>query len=298
MSEFAIEVNESKLGFAVLCKCLDLHHIAVTLRDLGLAEFFPDVSIQFKDVCSVLRFGVSAKIAWTGQSMTKADSVPDDTRVPATVEINDALISLMYNAAVAKGITLSESYVFTAVDGEYIEASKTWSGAAKIYLDMMSLADELTMFKIVFGDLYLGTVDINRSPGQVIPFASCPLPLAHTAVGFSIANWSGIKAAAGDYINNLMRLPALDVFALSPGELSTSVSSITVSGVVHPSDATLTIFDCSAGGAIIAVMEAEGSNGVQFASGTWLSGASVRVVVATASAPSSITFTVLTMAAL
>ena len=280
MSEFAIEVNESKLGFAVLCKCLELHQIAAALRDVGLAEFFPNVATQFKDVCAVLRFGVSAKIAWTGQSMTKADSVPDDTRVPATVEINDALISLMYSAAVSKGITLSESYVFTAVDGEYIEASKTWSGAAKVYLDIMSLADEFTMFRAMLGDLYLGTVDVARSPGQVIPFANCPAPVSNMAVGFSIANWTGMKSIAGSYINNIMQLPALDVFALSAGELSTSVSTVTVSGAIHPSDATLTIFDCSAGAAIIAVLEAEGSNGVQYTSGTWLSGTSVRVVVA------------------
>ena len=99
MAVFTINVHDSKLAYATLLKCVDLHRAAHSLKTIGLAQFFPDVADQWDDICRVLKFAVSSQIAWTGMSMTKSDSVPDDTRIPPAVEINAAIIRIMKQKA-------------------------------------------------------------------------------------------------------------------------------------------------------------------------------------------------------
>jgi len=207
------------MAYATMLKCVDLHREADNLKAIGLAQYFPDISTQWDDISKVLKLAISSKIAWTGQSMTKSDNVPDDTRIPPNVEINQATIRIMKQKADDLSITLSSSHEFFDEDDGFIKAAETWAGAGKLFLDIISLAQELTMFKYMLAEFHNSNVSTERSPGQLIPFMNCDVPLAQGLIWAEKLNWEGIEAAFGDFYWDVMSQIAMETLSMTPIEL-------------------------------------------------------------------------------
>lgn len=176
MSEYNVVVYEQKLAFACFMASASLKAKAHGLIRYGLGAFFPDVLTEWGAACEVLGYGISSKIAWTGKSMTKSDTVPDDTRVPPQVDVNPAVLHLMHDRAQTLGLTLAGGRVFADPETGWRDAAQTWAGACKLYLDILDIVDEMEMYRIMVNDLD-GTAGMSRSPAQVLPFQRCPLPL-------------------------------------------------------------------------------------------------------------------------
>ncbi len=302
MSILTLQVNESKMAYALICKCLDLHQEAWALKIYGLKQFFPNIETQCPQVFAALRFAVSSSITWTGQSMTKADTVPDDTRVPPNVEVNEALVRTMHVTALSLGVNMSDEYIFTDVAGDFMEALGTWAAAAKIYLDIIGIAEEFTMYKPILADMYLQDVgNIERSPGQLVPFMGCGVPIANNGLLVEKLNWDGIVAACGTYCMDIMVFPALDIFNAAPGTRTTQTIEVVVEAEADPDFLTTkTVYSYTTTAPVIGVISAVGSNGVFYpvVNMTGATSFSLCVALPIAEAPATMTIKIHTMEAL
>ena len=296
MATFSFLVHESKLGYAIIKKCNDLHTKAYDIKTVGLAQYFSDISSQWDDVAKILGMGVSSKIAWTGTSMTKADTVPDDTRIPPNVEINTSTIRIMKQKADDLGVTLSSSYDFFDEANGFVEAMETWQAAAKLFLDIVSLAQELTMYKYVLAELHGGIEKLERSPGQLIPYMNCDVPLAEGATFVENLNWDGIEAAFGDFYQDVMNDPVMETLKTTPLDLESQRSQVQASKLDDPDNPgvkTIYTFSVSGGYSLIGAVTAKDSDGVYWQTGiTYTSSTAGKLTLdmAVGSAPATVDF--------
>ncbi len=300
MATFGFYVNDSKLAYAVIRKCIDLHRKAHAVKINGLAQFFPDVEAQWDDIITVLQFAISSKIAWTGQSMTKADTVPDDTRIPPNVEINSATIRIMKQKADDLGITLSSSHEFYDENDYFQKAMETWSAAAKMYMDILSLAEELTMYRYILSELHRSQNTTQRSPGQLIPFMDCDIPLADGSIWVENLNWEGIENGFGDTYWDIISEPAMETLKGTPISLDSQRETQNVAKQDDPDNpGTKTIYPfsiSSAGYSLIGALKAVDSNGTYHQTGITYSSVTegkLTLDIAVGDAPDTVTFELL-----
>ncbi|MBI9092723.1 MAG: hypothetical protein JEZ12_26200 [Desulfobacterium sp.] len=299
MSTLIMQVHESKLAYALINKCLDLHREVDALKVYGLGNFFPNIGSQWNQVLDLLRLGVSSKIAWTGQSMTKGDTVPDDTRIPPNVEINEGMIRVLHAMAKSNGITLAEEHLFFDESDGFVQAMGTWTAAAKLYLDILVIAQEFTMYRYMLSEYYLSSESLARSPGQLVPFMGCAIPLASGDKFPPALNWDGIVAACGDYYKTIMVTPALEVFATPPGGRNTETLKVDVMAMADPDSLeTRTVYPYTSSKPIIGVVTAVDTDGTYHVANIVFDGdmaLALTLEKPIGEAPALVTFTVHTM---
>lgn len=292
MATYSTMISDSKMAYAVLQKCVELHHKAYMIRTVGLAQVFPNIDSEWDNIAKILKLGVSSKIAWTGASQTKDDKVPDETRVPHSVEINEAIIRIMKQKAEDFDITLSTSYEFFDETNEFKKAAATWESAVKLYLDIYSLAEELNLYRFMLAYFHRGDSSTERGPAQVMPFMTCDIPLSGEIFVPNL-NWEGMESAFGDFYSDVINQPPLETLKAAPLSLTSDRTEVVGYKQDDPDNPGVkTIYTFSESG-MIGVITALDSEGTYHTSGiTYTSGSAGKLTldIPESEAPASVTF--------
>lgn len=259
MAVFVCDVHETKFLYALIRQGHEAVRRAVDIRDTVLASLFPDVAAQWSDVCRVLRLGISSPVALTGMSMTKADTVPDDTRVPPSVEINAATVRIMYRLAGSLGVTLSAEYEFFDEERNFAQAAATWSAGCRTLLQVEALLREALLYSMAAADVDGGVELVERSPAQMAMFPDCEAPLADGSRWVEAWSPVGIRSAFGPFYDAFMYGP-LETMMTTPLPVLL-VSRVSVSAEAEDGDPehpnTITAYPFSVpSGAVIGAIEA------------------------------------------
>lgn len=263
MAEFATVSNESKLTYACIKQGVAVLEKIDMFRTVAIAELFPDQATQWDKIKKVLDLGISKKIAWTGMSMTKSDSTPDETRVPPQTEINTNTIRMMYAVATAESVTMNTTdYEFFDPDDNFKESAATWTQAVNAYLEILNLGTELGLYKIAGAEMEGGDAQVNRSPAQLLIFDAVEVPLV---LGRNTEEWNpdGIEAGFGTFYEDFFLKSINQLIAGTIPTLDVLVDSDTAGKAEHPTNPGWTqyAFTAPAGYSMVGILQGKDSDG-------------------------------------
>lgn len=234
MGVFSFTVHDTKFMYALLKQSYFLVKKIRDYKTAVLGEYFPQIDTRWADIKSILQCGVSSRIIWTGMSMTKSDTVPDDTRTAPAQDINANTVRLMYAKAQSLGLTLSSQFEFYDEQNRFHEALQTWDAACKTLIDIQGWLQELCLYQVMAAEVEGGISALERSPAQMIMFDQADIPLADGGKWYGQFYWQGLRAGFGAFYWNLIYLTPEALTAISPPEIDTRTFVVTVAGVDDP----------------------------------------------------------------
>lgn len=255
MGTLALNVHSTKLLYATILKGLALWRQIRARRDM-LAGMLPSVSTQWDILQKVIMPCISRKVAITA-SLSKADTVPDETRVPPSVEINPGVVRLMLGLATSLGLTLSANYEWNDEANNYRQAIENFATIANILIEIEQIAADLCMHRAYAADLYDDQNEL-RTPGQLAFYTECDVPLAD-GIFVSQFNRFGMISGFGALYLGWMLLSIEDLVTGTPPTIQISQIDVTATPADDPENPgtyTLYHFAATAGwslaGAVVA----------------------------------------------
>ncbi len=223
MSTVAVAVHSSKMLYATILKGLAIWEQIRMRRDI-LADMFPQISVQWDSFLKVISPCISRKVAVTA-SLSKADTVPDETRVPPGVDINAGSLRLMHRLAGTLGLGLSTDFEWFDEADRFAQAFTNWAVAANTYLEIEQLANDLTMHRAYGCDLYTSSTE-QRTPGQLTFYNECNIPLADSIFASSL-NTAGLQAGFGSVYLGWMTQSVEELVTDVPPVIETDFAQVT-----------------------------------------------------------------------
>ncbi len=207
MGTFAVSCHNTRLYPACIeaynRKWREIYALAA-----GIEQFFPDCRLEWDDLVSVLRLGIASGITVTA-SLSKAESVPDETFMQPVVEVPPAKVSIMCEQARLLNIRMDpekmlcpklgdespESYAKYRID--LADAADNWAAACSMLIEIDNKSKEIEIWR-AYG---AGVCDLEgsdtRTPGQMALMQS-PWPLASSEPFTEKFSAEGLKALLGD----------------------------------------------------------------------------------------------------
>lgn len=300
MGEFNFTVHDSKLFYAMVCQAAAVGLKIQDYKTNILGAYFPAISTEWGQIKKILQCGIQSKIAWSGMSMTKSDTVPDETRAPPEIAINENIIRLMKKKATDLSVTLSSDFEFFDESAQFAQAHATWSAACKAYLDIIGWSQEMALYKNSMGELESGNATVTRSGAQLMMFDQCDVPIADGSKWYSAYNWEGLEAGFGSTFYANLLLETVDVILdgtiPDPDRAKQEVVADKLDDPDNPGVKTIYNFAAMGGYALAGVIYALDSDGDYHTTGvTYLSGTSGKLTINTpvGSAPATTTFKLL-----
>lgn len=293
MSIYTVSIGETKFFYALLRQGYEVLRRAMAVRDQALAFWFPNVAEEWGAVKRILSLGIASPIAWTGMSMTKSDTVPDDTRVPPAVEINGGTVRAMYALASAEGVTLAGDQEFYDEANMFAEAFVSWSSACRALMKIEDLLREATLYAMAAAQVEGAEGTLERSPAQIVMFDAAEVPLGDG--GRWSEQWSvaGIEAGFGSFYQDFLLQPTEETFIGGLPDLSVERQEVVVAGIDDPDNPgvkTVYEFFAQNGFALAGMIMAKGGDSY-YRTPEYLTASSgvVRVNLPVAEAPAELT---------
>jgi len=227
-----ISVHSTKLLYATILRALAIWG-QIRHRRAMLADMLPAIATQW-DVCKqVLAPAISHKVAVTS-SLSKDEKVPDETRVPASVEITAGTVRLMNALASSLGLTLSGVYVWDDAAAGFREGIANWAAVAGVLCEIEQLAADLTLHRAFAADLYTDQTE-QRTPGQLAVYPECDAPLADSLF---CATWNraGLMAGFGSLYLGWLTMSVEALAATAPPAIEDSCIDVTGTPADDPDD--------------------------------------------------------------
>ena len=256
MGTLSLNVHSTKMLYATILKALYLWRQIRARRDM-LAGMLPAVATQWDLLQQVIAPCISRKVAITA-SLSKSDTVPDETRVPPSIEINAGTVRLMYGLAVSLGLTLNtDDYAWFDEEDHFRGATQNFAAVAGICLEIEQFAADLCMHRAYAADLY-SDQDETRTPGQLTFYTECEAPLAD-GIFVSKFNRAGMIAGFDTLYLGWMLLSIEDLVTTAPPSIESGWLEVTATPEDDPDNPgvkTLYRFEATTGwylaGAVIA----------------------------------------------
>ena len=196
MGTLSLNVHSTKLLYATILEGISIWRKVNVRRDL-LSGMLPDIGSQWAILKTVLMPCISRKVAVTA-SLSKSETVPDETRVPPSIEINGGTVKLMKGLADSLGLTLNtDDYEWYDSASGFRQAIENFSVVAVVFLEIEQLVMDLCMHRSYAADLY-SDQDENRTPGQLAYYIECDAPLAD-GVFVNLFNRMGMLSGFGSH---------------------------------------------------------------------------------------------------
>lgn len=223
MGTLALNVHSTKLLYATILKGFALWRQIRTRRDM-LSAMLPDIATQWDILQQVIMPCITRKVAITA-SLSKAETVPDETRVPPAVEINPGVAQLMIGLADSLGLTLSGNYEWYDEVADYRTAIENFATIANVCIEIEQIAADLCMHRAYAADLYSDQNE-SRTPGQLAFYSECDVPLAD---GVFVAQFNrfGMMAGLGSMYLGWMLLSIEELVTSAPPTIETSKTAVT-----------------------------------------------------------------------
>ncbi len=210
MGTFAVTCHNTKLYPA----CIEAYNRKwreIYALASGIEQFFPDCRLDWDDVVSVLRLGIASGITVTA-SLSKAESVPDETFMQPVVEVPPAKVPLMCDQARSLNISMDsallcpepaddspESYAKYRID--LADAADNWAAACSMLIEIDNKSKEIEIWRAYGAGVCDPEGSDTRTPGQMAMMQS-PWPLASSEPFTEKFSVEGLKALLGNEVTD------------------------------------------------------------------------------------------------